>query len=365
MYTQRVSVGGGFLTAVIFGCIALLTAPFFAFATVPQWNRTLSFGARGQDVIELQNTLIAQGDLATGNNTGYFGRLTEAAVRKFQCRTNIVCSGSSSTSGYGSVGPRTRAKILEGFSGGNNASASNIQLYSVSPGITEDGTSYLYMGALGMNFSASKNFVTFTPQDPSILPAYNLRSIALPSYAQGTGINLTLNSSQFSYGDCRAAGMCQGSITGFPAGNYYVSVTNGDCTGANCESNKVLVNVRGNTAAQSVDFRLSLLSSSNFAIFSAPLASGDSATNYEIHFGDGEKATMIASGSSCPGSTSINCSPSPITSMYSAHQYVKQGTFIAQLKNLTMSCTSAAACAVGTVTVVVGAPKPPPSSSVY
>lgn len=253
MHTQRVFASVSLSTAVIFGCIALLTAPFFTFATVPQWNRTLSFGARGQDVIELQNTLIAQGDLATGNNTGYFGRLTQVAVQKFQCRTNIICSGSPSTTGYGTVGPRTRAKILEGFSGGNNTSASNIQLYSVRPAITEDGTSYLYMSVLGTGFSSAKNFVTFTPQDPNILPAYSLRSIALPSYAQGTAINLTLNSSpsQFSYGTCRTAGgMCQGSITGFPAGDYYVSVTNGDCSGANCESNKVLVNIKATSSGQ-------------------------------------------------------------------------------------------------------------------
>lgn len=128
---------------------------------------------------------------------------------------------------------------------------SNIKLYSVSPGLTEDGPSYLYMEALGLGFSSAKNFITFTPQDPSILPAYNLRSIALPSYAQGTAINLTLNSSQFSYGTCRiAGGMCQGNITGFPAGNYYVSITNGDCTGTNCESNKVLVNIKSTSNGQ-------------------------------------------------------------------------------------------------------------------
>lgn len=122
--------------------------------------------------------------------------------------------------------------------------ASNIQLYSVRPGITEDGTSNMYMNVLGTGFSSAKNFVTFTPQDPSLLPAYDIRSIALPSYAQGTAINLTLDSSQFSYGACRTPdGMCQGNITGFPAGSYYVSVTSGDCTGTNCESNKVLVKI--------------------------------------------------------------------------------------------------------------------------
>lgn len=96
--------------------LVLLILPFFVDAgTRPVWNRTLSFGLRGQDVVELQNTLIAQGDLAAGNNTGYFGRMTEAAVQKFQCRSGIVCVGTPATTGYGVVGPRTQARLLEGF----------------------------------------------------------------------------------------------------------------------------------------------------------------------------------------------------------------------------------------------------------
>ncbi|MBI4090929.1 MAG: peptidoglycan-binding protein, partial [Candidatus Komeilibacteria bacterium] len=74
-------------------------------------SKNLSLGNRGSDVVQLQNFLIAQGDLASGNNTGYFGRLTQAAAKKFQCRNNIVCSGFPATTGYGAVGPRTRATI--------------------------------------------------------------------------------------------------------------------------------------------------------------------------------------------------------------------------------------------------------------
>lgn len=110
--------------------IVLLVAPFFAGAgTHPVWNRSLFFGLRGQDVIELQNILITQGDLAAENNTGYFGRLTEAAVKKFQCRSGIVCSGTPSATGYGVVGPRTRTKLLEGFGSSGRTSAN----FSISP----------------------------------------------------------------------------------------------------------------------------------------------------------------------------------------------------------------------------------------
>ena len=45
--------------------------------------------------------------------TGYYGTLTEAAVKKFQAKYGIVSSGSPSTTGYGLVGPKTREKLNE------------------------------------------------------------------------------------------------------------------------------------------------------------------------------------------------------------------------------------------------------------
>ncbi len=79
--------------------------------TCPNLYRTLSFSSRGNDVAELQRFLIAKGFLAAGNDSGYFGPLTEATVKKFQCNQNIVCVGTPSTTGYGAVGPRTRAAL--------------------------------------------------------------------------------------------------------------------------------------------------------------------------------------------------------------------------------------------------------------
>ncbi|MBI5458077.1 peptidoglycan-binding protein [Candidatus Kaiserbacteria bacterium] len=103
----------GFLA---FGCAFLLISSIYSVAaasTCPNLTRNLSFGSRGQDVVELQSFLIAQGFLATGNNTGNFYSLTEAAVKQFQCRNNLVCSGTRETTGWGNVGPKTRAKIQQ------------------------------------------------------------------------------------------------------------------------------------------------------------------------------------------------------------------------------------------------------------
>src|SRR3989338_857230 len=72
--------------------------------------RSLSIGLSGSDVAALQNVLIEKGYLATGKAAGYFGPLTEAGIKKFQCDQNIVCAGTRA-SGYGVYGPRTQAAL--------------------------------------------------------------------------------------------------------------------------------------------------------------------------------------------------------------------------------------------------------------
>lgn len=46
-----------------------------------------------------------------GQVTGYFGPLTEQLVEAFQAKQGVVSSGSPDTTGYGAVGPRTRALL--------------------------------------------------------------------------------------------------------------------------------------------------------------------------------------------------------------------------------------------------------------
>lgn len=75
------------------------------------FSTALYYGLRSLDVQSLQVFLIGQGDLGVGLNTGFYGNLTTAAVQKFQCAQNIVCSGSPYLTGWGSVGPRTRAAL--------------------------------------------------------------------------------------------------------------------------------------------------------------------------------------------------------------------------------------------------------------
>jgi len=74
---------------------------------------TLFLGSQGDEVRALQ-TLLATDPAVypEGLITGYFGSLTRAAVRRFQEKYLIASQGEA---GYGTVGPKTRAKLSELF----------------------------------------------------------------------------------------------------------------------------------------------------------------------------------------------------------------------------------------------------------
>ncbi len=80
--------------------------------------KVLSKGVTSDDVLKLQkilnsdpDTIIAvSGAGSLGNETNLYGSLTEKAVGKFQVKYGIAAPGES---GYGTVGPKTRAKLNE------------------------------------------------------------------------------------------------------------------------------------------------------------------------------------------------------------------------------------------------------------
>ena len=76
----------------------------------PALARSLTIGSRGADVTGLQEFLRARNHLHV-EATGYFGPLTEAAVRAFQAAEGVVSSGDAASTGFGVVGTRTRAAI--------------------------------------------------------------------------------------------------------------------------------------------------------------------------------------------------------------------------------------------------------------
>jgi peptidoglycan hydrolase-like protein with peptidoglycan-binding domain len=97
----------------------LLMVPFVSQAAI---TSTLQAGSSGAQVSELQRVLATDATIYPEKLvTGYFGPLTVAAVMRYQCAHNIVCNGSATSTGYGKVGPATRAS-LNGTSGGVSSS---------------------------------------------------------------------------------------------------------------------------------------------------------------------------------------------------------------------------------------------------
>ena len=61
---------------------------------------------------QIEQFLVGLGFLTADSVIGFYGPLTESAVRNFQAQQGIVSSVSSAT-GWGVVGPRTAAAIVK------------------------------------------------------------------------------------------------------------------------------------------------------------------------------------------------------------------------------------------------------------
>ena len=81
-----------------------------AMAVSPVFNSDLQKGARNDDVRRLQELLSKDSSIyPDGSTTGFYGALTEKAVKKFQAKYGLPQVGR--------VGPATRAKLQEVFGG--------------------------------------------------------------------------------------------------------------------------------------------------------------------------------------------------------------------------------------------------------
>jgi peptidoglycan hydrolase-like protein with peptidoglycan-binding domain len=76
-------------------------------------TRNLGPGSTGADVIILQHLLAQDGDYSSSIFSAYYGNLTETAVKIFQGKYGIINYGFPTTTGYGVVGTKTRAKLNE------------------------------------------------------------------------------------------------------------------------------------------------------------------------------------------------------------------------------------------------------------
>lgn len=119
------------------------------------FTMTLREGMRNDEITMLQQKLAMDSTIyPEGLVTGYFGPLTRGAVEKFQAGNGIVAEGTPETTGYGLVGPKTRAKLNE--------------LYCVVvPTTTPDGTTTPPIPPTGTGLSVS--LASDTPASATIV----------------------------------------------------------------------------------------------------------------------------------------------------------------------------------------------------
>jgi peptidoglycan hydrolase-like protein with peptidoglycan-binding domain len=130
-------------------------------------TKSLYLGISNSETTILQTFLASDNTIyPEGLITGYFGNLTREAIKRFQCRHNIVCSGNETSTGYGRVGPSTRAKLNELMS---DSTTTNV----VSPTPTTSNLSnQLFINQLffGLNNNDVSRLQTFLASDNTIYP---------------------------------------------------------------------------------------------------------------------------------------------------------------------------------------------------
>lgn len=77
----------------------------------PVISHTLTLGWTGKEVTQLQEFLAVTGYFTYPQITSYFGSVTQSAVQAFQRAEKVVATGTPAATGYGLVGPKTRAAI--------------------------------------------------------------------------------------------------------------------------------------------------------------------------------------------------------------------------------------------------------------
>ncbi len=120
-------------------------------ACISPTGPVLKSGSRGSEVTSLQQYLAQDLTLYPEREvSGYFGPATERAVQRFQSKNGIVTSGSSATTGYGVVGPQTRAVMARKCGAGGATDVATPVIYSRSPAsVPLDGTSQVTLRGAG------------------------------------------------------------------------------------------------------------------------------------------------------------------------------------------------------------------------
>lgn len=268
----------------------------------PQIGRVLGIGSSGDDVTRLQQFLARDPSIYPEQTvSGYYGPLTEAAVKRWQARFNIVSSGTPATTGYGQVGPRTAAAMslqCSTYSGGGGGGGTAGGFIRVTP----------IAGSAPLTVSVEATVNTINACTPA---TYTIE------YGDGTApSSITVPS-----------GRCQQMIQTFShtyqaPGTYLVTLSSGVhrthatvvVSGVGSQPSSVVDSITANPASGAAPLTVSF----SGVINSARSCEGNT---YTLEFGDGQSTTL-------PFPAQQNCQP---YSFSVSHQYTDAGTFSARL----------------------------------
>ena len=159
--------------------LAVILVMFWAFSSSAQsvtFTQSMDIGSQGAQVTALQTYLATTVHYPEKLVTGYFGVLTQAAIQRFQCAEEIVCSGTPATTGYGRVGPKTlmqlNLRVGGSVSVGTDVSAPSISgvvvsalsstTATISFSTNELASGKIYYANSPLSFSEGIGFATVT-----------------------------------------------------------------------------------------------------------------------------------------------------------------------------------------------------------
>jgi chitodextrinase len=237
-------------------------------ATPPELTRFLSRGASGNDVSKLQNFLAKDKEIyPEGLITGYFGPLTEAAVKKWQEKHGIESAGS--------VGLKTIAKFQELSKEVKQGLMNAPEIYAIATTTLIQATSTVPSGTIPAvpaipavpSSESGAIAVPATPATPAIISSTLIADTAAPSAPTGLTASSTSSSQITLYWNASTDNVGVAGYKIYRNGSYLTSVTTlsysdtGLSAGTSYSYTVAAYDAAGNVSAQSSSISITTLSS--------------------------------------------------------------------------------------------------------
>ncbi|HVM73652.1 MAG TPA: DUF4214 domain-containing protein [Candidatus Paceibacterota bacterium] len=286
----------------------------------PDISRTLKLGSTGPDVSQLQE-FLAQNPIIypEGLVTGYYGTLTQAAVERWQAINNIVSSGSPTTTGWGVVGPHTRAAIARSCSTGSTTVSSSVSTTPVPPmvGSTIQVTPISGSAPLTVTVEATLNTVSSCGAATYLLNFGDGTQPTVIPIAQNTCQSVTQTVTH-TYQDA-------GTYTVVLSSGNYQAITAVTVNGTSSPNQTATSSIPADSLFASITSGTAPLTVVFIGTVSSPSSSACSgACDDTINFGDG-----------AIGLVQIPTTPSTWQSYLISHTYSTSGTYKTQLDSTT------------------------------